>query len=69
MNSLFQDAQPLAKGIFEGITAPRVDDIRALRMARLELDDAYDPECTTRSCATLSWEPVHGRRARACCRR
>lgn len=44
VNSLFQDAQPLAKGIFEGISAQAVGDVKALRMARLELDDAYVPE-------------------------
>lgn len=43
VNSLFQDAQPLAKGIFEGVAAQTLTDIRALRTARLELADAYDP--------------------------
>ena len=37
VNSLFQDAQPLAKGIFEGISSQTVADIRTLRIARLEL--------------------------------
>ncbi len=44
VNSLFQDAQPLAKGIFEGISAQTVADVRALRCARLELADAFVPE-------------------------
>ena len=44
VNSLFQDAQPLAKGIFEGIAAQALTDIRALRTAKLELADAYVPE-------------------------
>jgi pyruvate-ferredoxin/flavodoxin oxidoreductase len=39
VNSLFQDTQPLAKGIFEGISAQAVPDIRAIRLARLELED------------------------------
>ena len=43
VNSLFQDSQPLAKGIFEGISAQVVSDVRTLRIARLELDDAYEP--------------------------
>ena len=43
VNSLFQDTQPLAKGIFEGISAQALTDIRALRTARLEIDDAYVP--------------------------
>lgn len=55
VNSLFQDAQPLAKGIFEGLTAAAVDDMRALRMARLELDDAYDPEVHAKELRKLSW--------------
>lgn len=44
VNSLFQDAQPLAKGIFEGIAAQALTDIRALRTAKLELADAYLPQ-------------------------
>jgi pyruvate-ferredoxin/flavodoxin oxidoreductase len=44
VNSLFQDAQPLAKGIFEGLAAQALFDIRALRTAKLELADAYVPE-------------------------
>ncbi|MGD0026584.1 MAG: 2-oxoacid:acceptor oxidoreductase family protein, partial [Xanthobacteraceae bacterium] len=44
VNSLFQDAPPLAKGIFEGVSAAAADDVRALRIARLDLEDGYDPE-------------------------
>ena len=44
VNSLFQDAQPLAKGIFEGVAAQALTDIRALRTAKLELADVYIPE-------------------------
>ena len=55
VNSLFQDAQPLAKGIFEGISAQVVADVRALRIAQLELEDAYDPA-------------VHDAGAHGCCR-
>jgi pyruvate-ferredoxin/flavodoxin oxidoreductase len=43
VNSLFQDSAPVAKGIFEGLSAAYVEDFRAVRVARLELDDAYDP--------------------------
>jgi pyruvate-ferredoxin/flavodoxin oxidoreductase len=56
VNSLFQDAQPLAKGIFEGISAQTVDDVRALRLARLELDDAYVPETHDQALRYLSWD-------------
>ena len=55
VNSLFQDAQPLAKGIFEGISAQAVGDMRAMRLARLELDDAYDPEKHDEALRFLSW--------------
>lgn len=55
VNSLFQDAQPLAKGIFEGLAAQMVDDVRAMRRARLELDDAYDPAVHEAQLRYLSW--------------
>lgn len=41
VNSLFQDAQPLAKGLFEGISAQANETVRALRRARLEVADAW----------------------------
>jgi pyruvate-ferredoxin/flavodoxin oxidoreductase len=56
VNSLFQDTQPLAKGIFEGISAQVAGDIRALRMARLELDDAYDEAEHSQGLTMLSWD-------------
>lgn len=43
VNSLFQDAAPLSKGIFEGLSSAAAEDFKALRIARLELDNAYDP--------------------------
>ncbi|SNT11114.1 2-oxoacid:acceptor oxidoreductase family protein [Tropicimonas sediminicola] len=43
VNSLFQDGPALSKGIFEGLTATAAVDFKALRVARLELADAYDP--------------------------
>ena len=55
VNSLFQDAQPLAKGIFEGLAAQQAGDVRALRVADLELRDAYDPEAHDDQLARLSW--------------
>ncbi|MDR3299362.1 MAG: 2-oxoacid:acceptor oxidoreductase family protein [Candidatus Accumulibacter sp.] len=55
VNSLFQDAQPLAKGIFEGVSAQQVPDVRAMRLARLELDDAYVPEQHDKEFRFLSW--------------
>lgn len=56
VNSLFQDAQPLAKGIFEGIAAQTVGDVRAQRLARLELADAYDANAHDKALRMLSWE-------------
>lgn len=43
VNSLFQDTPAVAKGIFEGFCATAVDDFTALRTARLDLEDHYDP--------------------------
>jgi pyruvate-ferredoxin/flavodoxin oxidoreductase len=43
VNSLFQDTPAVAKGIFEGICATAVDDYRAMRTARLDLEDQYNP--------------------------
>lgn len=56
VNSLFQDSAPLAKGVFEGIAAALTADVKALRIARLELDDAYDEAAHERELRTLSWE-------------
>ena len=56
VNSLFQDAQPVAKGLFEGIAAQAVADIKALRIARLEIDDAYTPETDDNALRMLSWQ-------------
>ncbi len=55
VNSLFQDAQPLAKGIFEGIAAQVAPDVRAIRAARLELADAYDEGVHDEQLRRLSW--------------
>lgn len=55
VNSLFQDAQPLAKGIFEGIAARAVTDVAALRTARLEIEDAYDPAVHDEQLRLLTW--------------
>ncbi len=43
VNSLFQDTPAVAKGIFEGLCATAVEDFRAMRTARLDLEDNYDP--------------------------
>ncbi|WP_024287503.1 2-oxoacid:acceptor oxidoreductase family protein [Cellulomonas sp. KRMCY2] len=55
VNSLFQDAQPLAVGLFEGISAQLAAEVRARRAARLELDDAYDPAVHDKELQMLAW--------------
>ncbi|MGD2159557.1 MAG: 2-oxoacid:acceptor oxidoreductase family protein, partial [Gammaproteobacteria bacterium] len=44
VNSLFQDTPAVAKGIFEGFCATAVEDFTAMRTAKLDLDDQYNPE-------------------------
>jgi len=56
VNSLFQDAVPLAKGLFEGLSASAVKDFRALRTAKLDLVDQYNPEIHDDFYRTLNWE-------------
>jgi pyruvate-ferredoxin/flavodoxin oxidoreductase len=56
VNSLFQDTPAVAKGLFEGITASAADDVKALRVARLELEDAYVPDVHDRYFRTLGWD-------------
>ena len=55
VNSLFQDAQPLAKGLFEGISAKLAQEVRAMRTAELELADAYDAATHDKSLRMLDW--------------
>jgi pyruvate-ferredoxin/flavodoxin oxidoreductase len=55
VNSLFQDAPPLAKGIFEGLSASVVEDFRALRIAKLDLADEYDPAIHDRYFKYFGW--------------
>jgi pyruvate-ferredoxin/flavodoxin oxidoreductase len=55
VNSLFQDHPAVAKGIFEGIAAETVGDIIALRTAKLELDDEYDPAVHDKQFRTFAW--------------
>lgn len=55
VNGLFQDAQPLAVGIYEGLVSGLVAEVRALRTARLELAGSYDPAVHDTMLATLAW--------------
>ncbi|MDR0989832.1 MAG: 2-oxoacid:acceptor oxidoreductase family protein, partial [Propionibacteriaceae bacterium] len=54
VNSLFQDAQAVAVGLFEGLVANYLTEIKALRVAQWELDDAYDDQ-KAKQLATLTW--------------
>ena len=55
VNSLFQDSPAVAKGIFEGLSAEASDEIGALRIARLDLDDEYDPQVHDRFFKLFGW--------------
>jgi len=56
VNSLFQDTVPVAKGMFEALSAGAVKDFHALRTARLDLEDHYNPELHDPFFQTLNWE-------------
>ena len=55
VNSLFQDTPAVAKGVFEGLSAEASGDVRALRIAKLDLADEYHPEVHDRFFRTFSW--------------
>jgi pyruvate-ferredoxin/flavodoxin oxidoreductase len=55
VNSLFQDTPAVAKGIFEGLAVEAVEDVRAMRTAKLELADEYDPQIHDKMFKTLGW--------------
>ncbi|MBI3702364.1 MAG: 2-oxoacid:acceptor oxidoreductase family protein [Rhizobiales bacterium] len=55
VNSLFQDTPAVAKGIFEGLCAEASGDIAALRIAKLELDNDYDPQVHDRFFRLFGW--------------
>jgi pyruvate-ferredoxin/flavodoxin oxidoreductase len=56
VNSLFQDSPALAKGVFEGLSAAAADDFRAMRIAKLELEDQYDPPAHDAFFTFFGWE-------------
>jgi len=53
VNSLFQDAQPLTVGLYEGLASQWVTEIKAMRAAAAELAD--DPDAATAVPDTLAW--------------
>ncbi|MDR0436093.1 MAG: 2-oxoacid:acceptor oxidoreductase family protein, partial [Propionibacteriaceae bacterium] len=54
VNGLFQDAQPFAVGLYEGIASDLNTEVKAARIAKMELADAYD-ESAAKALDTLSW--------------
>jgi len=56
VNSLFQDTPALAKGLFEGVAADAAEEIKAQRIAALELEDAYDPAVHDTLFRHFSWD-------------
>ena len=56
VNSLFQDSPALSKGIFEGLTAAAAVDFKAIRIAKLELADAYDPATDDAFLRNFEWQ-------------
>ncbi|MDD3029405.1 MAG: 2-oxoacid:acceptor oxidoreductase family protein [Alphaproteobacteria bacterium] len=55
VNSLFQDSPAVAKGLFEGLADGASGDFRAMRIAKLDLDDAYDPQVHDAFFKTFAW--------------
>ena len=55
VNSLFQDTPAVAKGLFEGEVANQLEQIKALRSAKLDIDDMYEPECHDDQLRYLEW--------------
>ncbi|WP_372882206.1 2-oxoacid:acceptor oxidoreductase family protein [Psychromonas sp.] len=55
VNSLFQDTPAVAKGLFEGEVANQLTQIKAIRSAKLDIDDLYDPQIHDRQLRYLEW--------------
>ncbi|MEZ9847089.1 pyruvate-flavodoxin oxidoreductase [Vibrio breoganii] len=58
VNSLFQDTPALAKGLFEGEVANQLEQIKALRCAKLEVEDLYDPSIHDKQLNYLEWQQL-----------
>ncbi|WP_028863764.1 2-oxoacid:acceptor oxidoreductase family protein [Psychromonas aquimarina] len=55
INSLFQDTPAVAKGLFEGEAANQLAQIKAVRSAKLDIDDLYDPQIHDQQLRYLEW--------------
>ncbi|MBW8191601.1 2-oxoacid:acceptor oxidoreductase family protein [Neiella marina] len=56
VNSLFQDTPAIAKGLFEGEVANQISQFKAIRSAKLDIDDLYDPSSHDNQLRYLEWE-------------
>ena len=55
-NHLFQDPASMAMGVFEGHMSKMAEGFRAIRMAELEVSDAYNPVEHEESFAYFNWQ-------------
>ena len=55
INSLFQDTPAVAKGLFEGEVANQLAQVKAIRSAKLDIDDLYDPQVHDKQLRYLEW--------------
>ena len=55
-NHLFQDAPSMAMGVFEGHMAKMADGFRAIRMAEMELEGAYNPHEHDDAMRAFNWQ-------------
>ncbi|MDR2895549.1 MAG: 2-oxoacid:acceptor oxidoreductase family protein [Propionibacteriaceae bacterium] len=58
LNSLFQDAQASAVGVFEGVVSHYIPEVRAQRLAKLALDGATDLDEAAKTWSMLSWHDL-----------
>ncbi|MCQ1057997.1 2-oxoacid:acceptor oxidoreductase family protein [Photobacterium sp. DNB23_23_1] len=58
VNSLFQDTPAVAKGLFEGEAANQLEQFKALRAAKLELEDMYDAKVHDSQLRYLEWSQL-----------
>lgn len=55
INSLFQDTPAIAKGLFEGEVVNQLAQIKAVRSAKLDINDQYDPQVHDKQLKYLEW--------------
>jgi len=65
-NHLFQDAPSIAIGIFEGLMRKMADGFAAVRKAKLEIEDAYDPAVHDAFFTAFDWRGFDDDEFRLC---